>query len=98
MGDNETTHNRPERCGAFMTMDTEPSEIDVPLENDDAKETATIVIPIVEQVVRHYYHQYKNYTYIYSGLQFGCHLVLYTKHPDQVHSDYAIYILPTSYV
>lgn len=79
--------------------DTEPpSERDVPLENSDSEEAATIDIPILEQVVRHYYQQYKHYTFIYSGLQFGCHLVLYTRHPDLVHSDYAIYILPSSYV
>jgi tRNA intron endonuclease, catalytic C-terminal domain len=48
-------------------------------------------------VVKYYYQTILKYPYIYSGLQFGCHYVLYRDHPQFVHSTYAIYVIyPTS--
>ena len=88
-------------CSTSAKGDTGSNNENVSLNEDSVvmveEETASSGVT-EEQVVRHYYRNYKKYSHIYSGLQFGCHLVLYTKHPDLVHSDYAIYILPSSYV
>ena len=43
-------------------------------------------------IVKKHYER-KGYR-VHSGLQFGCHLVLYADTPDAVHSDYCIHILP----
>ena len=48
-------------------------------------------------VVKYYYQTILKYPHIYSGLQFGCHYVLYRDHPQVVHSTYAIYVIhPTA--
>jgi tRNA intron endonuclease, catalytic C-terminal domain len=47
--------------------------------------------PILD-IVRAYYEHIKHY-HVYSGLQFGCHYVLYADNPAVVHSDFAIYIV-----
>ena len=48
-------------------------------------------------VVKHYYQTVLKYPHVYSGLQFGCHYVLYRDHPQVVHSTYAIYVIhPTT--
>jgi tRNA intron endonuclease, catalytic C-terminal domain len=48
---------------------------------------------VYHRVVKYYYQIILGYPYVYSGLQFGCHFVLYKDHPQKVHSTYAIYIL-----
>lgn len=47
-------------------------------------------------VVKYYYQTILKYPHIYSGLQFGCHYVLYRDHPQIVHSTYAIYVIHPS--
>ena len=44
-------------------------------------------------VVKYYYQTILKYPHVYSGLQFGCHYVLYRDHPQFVHSTYAIYVI-----
>ncbi len=44
-------------------------------------------------VVKYYYQTVLKYPHVYSGLQFGCHYVLYRDHPQFVHSTYAIYVI-----
>jgi hypothetical protein len=44
-------------------------------------------------VVKYYYQTVQHYPHVYSGLQFGCHYVIYLDHPQKVHSTYAIYVI-----
>jgi hypothetical protein len=48
---------------------------------------------VLLDVVKYYYQTILKYPHVYSGLQFGCHYVLYRDHPQVVHSTYAIYVV-----
>ena len=54
-------------------------------------ERSTIENERLAIVQKHY--ERKGYR-VHSGLQFGCHLVLYTDTADMVHSDYCVHIVP----
>ena len=48
-----------------------------------------------EELIAHAREHYTNLGYrVHSGLQFGCELVLYADHPQFVHSDFCVLVLP----
>ena len=48
-----------------------------------------------EELVAHAREHYTKLGYrVHSGLQFGCELVLYADHPQFVHSDFCVLVLP----
>ena len=73
---------------------TDNTHINIPLSSITSLEKETTPERNAHlDVVKYYYQTILKYPYVYSGLQFGCHYVLYQDHPQRVHSTYAIYVI-----
>ena len=60
------------------------------------RQSATATARTHEQLIADAREHYTNLGYrVHSGLQFGCELVLYADHPQYVHSDFCVLVLPS---
>ena len=66
-----------------------------PTETSTSSSSPTAIARKHEELVAHAREHYTNLGYrVHSGLQFGCELVLYADHPQFVHSDFCVLVLP----
>ena len=60
------------------------------------RQSATATARTHEELIADAREHYTNLGYrVHSGLQFGCELVLYADHPQYVHSDFCVLVLPS---
>ena len=66
-----------------------------PTQTSTSSSSPTAIARKHEELVAHAREHYTNLGYrVHSGLQFGCELVLYADHPQFVHSDFCVLVLP----